>query len=270
MGLFEEIRREYRFGVGTIQGVASKLKTHRRMVRPALASAIPPERKKPARSSPKLEPVREFIDGILQSDRGAPRKQRHTAHRIWERIGQEHPTRWWRKRRCCGMYSGARKNWGWRRARRSCRRVTTGASRGRWIGTKPRWSLPRAARRRIFSPCAAWHAVARFTPRIFTPRSRLFWKRTSRRFIILAAWVEGEVGYFRRNHLVPVPKVKDLGGLKSICARAASGMSSGVSTESRTRWAKRWASSGSICCRWPAKALSWRKRASLSSMARAA
>ena len=91
MELFEEIRREYRFGVGTIQGVAKKLNTHRRMVRQALASAIPPERKTPARSSPKLGPVREFIDGILQSDREAPRKQRHTAHRIWQRIGQEHP-----------------------------------------------------------------------------------------------------------------------------------------------------------------------------------
>ena len=33
MELFEEIRREYRFGVGTIQGVAKKLSTHRRMVR---------------------------------------------------------------------------------------------------------------------------------------------------------------------------------------------------------------------------------------------
>jgi len=89
--LFEEIRREYRFGAGTIQGVAKKLQTHRRMVRQALAGAIPPERKTPARSSPKLGPVREFIDGILQSDREAPRKQRHTAHRIWERIRQEHP-----------------------------------------------------------------------------------------------------------------------------------------------------------------------------------
>jgi len=88
--LFEEIRREYRFGVGTIQGVAKKLNTHRRMVRQALASAIPPERKTPARSSPKLGPVREFIDGILHSDREAPRKQRHTARRIWLRIGQEH------------------------------------------------------------------------------------------------------------------------------------------------------------------------------------
>ncbi|HKV24999.1 MAG TPA: hypothetical protein VJN93_10455 [Candidatus Acidoferrum sp.] len=91
MELFEEIRREYRFGVGTIQGVAKKLNTHRRMVRQALASALPPERKAPARSSPKLGLVREFIDGILRSDQQAPRKQRHTAHRIWERIRQEHP-----------------------------------------------------------------------------------------------------------------------------------------------------------------------------------
>ena len=91
MERFEEIRREYRLGAGTIQGVAKKLKTHRRMVRQALANAIPPERKTPARNSPKLGPVREFIDGILQSDQEAPRKQRHTAHRIWERIGREHP-----------------------------------------------------------------------------------------------------------------------------------------------------------------------------------
>jgi hypothetical protein len=27
----------------------------------------------------------------LPSDREAPRKQRHTAHRIWERIRREHP-----------------------------------------------------------------------------------------------------------------------------------------------------------------------------------
>src|ERR1700684_1719495 len=89
--LFEEIRREYRHGVGTIQGVAKKLKTHRRMVRQALASAVPPERKSPARGRPKVGPVREFIEGILRSDLEAPRKQRHTAHRIWERIRQEHP-----------------------------------------------------------------------------------------------------------------------------------------------------------------------------------
>ena len=34
--LFEQIRREYEFGTGTIAGVAKKLKVHRRMVREAI------------------------------------------------------------------------------------------------------------------------------------------------------------------------------------------------------------------------------------------
>jgi hypothetical protein len=37
--LFEQIRREYEHGVGTIKGVARKFKMHRRMVREALGSA---------------------------------------------------------------------------------------------------------------------------------------------------------------------------------------------------------------------------------------
>ena len=44
--LFEQIRREYEFGVGTVLGVARKLGVHRRMVREALASAVPARRKK--------------------------------------------------------------------------------------------------------------------------------------------------------------------------------------------------------------------------------
>jgi hypothetical protein len=34
--LFEQIRREYEFGIGTIVGVAKKLGVHRRMVREAI------------------------------------------------------------------------------------------------------------------------------------------------------------------------------------------------------------------------------------------
>ncbi|MDQ2774421.1 MAG: hypothetical protein M3Y57_05765 [Acidobacteriota bacterium] len=39
MELFEQIRREYEFGVGTIAEVAEKLGVHRRMVREAIGSA---------------------------------------------------------------------------------------------------------------------------------------------------------------------------------------------------------------------------------------
>jgi hypothetical protein len=39
--LFEEIRREYVFGVGTIQRVARKFGAHRQLVREALSDAVP-------------------------------------------------------------------------------------------------------------------------------------------------------------------------------------------------------------------------------------
>lgn len=86
MEMFEEIRREYEFGVGTIAGVASKLKVHRRMVREAIGCALPNPRKKTERPRWKIAPVAAFIDEVLQAGRKAPRKQRHTAHRIWDRI----------------------------------------------------------------------------------------------------------------------------------------------------------------------------------------
>jgi len=59
--LFEQIRREYEFGVGTIKGVARKFGVHRRIVRQAVANALPPRRKSPARKRPKLEAAVEFV-----------------------------------------------------------------------------------------------------------------------------------------------------------------------------------------------------------------
>ena len=91
MELFEQIRREYAYGAGTIQGVANKLGIHRRMVREALADAVPRERKVNLRRKPKLEAAVALVEAILEGDRTAPRKQRHTAHRIWCRIRAEMP-----------------------------------------------------------------------------------------------------------------------------------------------------------------------------------
>lgn len=55
MELFEQIPREYEFGVGTISGVSRKLGVHRRLVREALSSAVPNESKPQQRRLRKLE-----------------------------------------------------------------------------------------------------------------------------------------------------------------------------------------------------------------------
>jgi transposase len=56
-----------------------------------LANAEPPgyQRTKP-RARPKLERFLPIIHEILKDDQQAPRKQRHTAQRIWERLREEH------------------------------------------------------------------------------------------------------------------------------------------------------------------------------------
>jgi hypothetical protein len=63
--LFEQMRRDYEHGEGTIRGVARKFGVHRRMVREALASSLPAKRKPAERACPKLGAVKDFIDAIL-------------------------------------------------------------------------------------------------------------------------------------------------------------------------------------------------------------
>jgi transposase len=89
--LFEQIRRDWRAGGVSIRDLAVRHHVHRRTVRQALASAVPPPRKAyPPRSRPALGPYTQVIDGWLVADRDVPRKQRHTARRVWQRLVAEH------------------------------------------------------------------------------------------------------------------------------------------------------------------------------------
>src|SRR5712691_10671420 len=88
---FEQIRRDREREGLSIRELARRHGVHRRAVRQALASPLPPPRKQPERRpAPKLGPYRPLIDGWLLADREAPRKQRHTAKRIWQRLVDEH------------------------------------------------------------------------------------------------------------------------------------------------------------------------------------
>ena len=64
---------------------------HRDTVRKMLKYSVPPgyRRERPA-GRPKLDPYKGVIDQILEIDQGLPKKQRHTAKRIYERLRDEH------------------------------------------------------------------------------------------------------------------------------------------------------------------------------------
>jgi len=87
----EQIRRDHASEGLSIRALAKRHGVHRRAVRQALESAIPPAKRAPAsRPGPKLGAYRAIIDEILKADREAPFKQRHTARRIWQRLVDEH------------------------------------------------------------------------------------------------------------------------------------------------------------------------------------
>lgn len=89
--LFEQIRRDSRDRQLSIRELAAKHHTHRRTVRQALGNAVPPPRQAyPARRRPVIDRYAEVIDGWLLTDREVPRKQRHTARRVWQRLVAEH------------------------------------------------------------------------------------------------------------------------------------------------------------------------------------
>lgn len=94
MELFERIRRDSRLEGLSVRGLARRHGVHRRMVREALASAVPAERKTPRRTPTALCAAhRATVRGWLVEDRAAPPKQRHTARRVWQRLVAEQGAR---------------------------------------------------------------------------------------------------------------------------------------------------------------------------------
>jgi transposase len=259
--LFEQMRREYEHGVGTVKGVARKFKVHRRMVREALGSATPRDRKRAEREKPKLARVIPWINGVLEADQKAPRKQRHTAHRIWTRLKEERPEadvaestvrEYVRKRKIeLGLEHGqvfVPQSYGWGQEGQvdwyeayaeidgEQQKVYVFCLRSMASGGAYHRAYPHASQQAFleahelaFAYFGGVFAVLRYDNLTSAVKRVLRGSRReeTERFIAFRShWgyrsefctpgeghekggVEGENGFYRRNHLVPVPKVRN-------------------------------------------------------------
>jgi transposase len=238
------------------------------MVREALGNAAPTPGRQSTRRKPKLGPGTAFIDGILQQDRKAPRKQRHTAHRIWARLRKEMPEiqvaestvrRYVRsKKRELGLAGSetfvpqaygwgreAQVDWyeAWTEVDGEPQKVFVFCMRSMASGGSFHRAYPHASQQAFleahelaFQHFGGVFALLRYdnlksaVQRIL----RGFQREETQRFLAFRShWgfesefcnpargnekggVEGEVGYFRRNYLVPLPAVPDLEHLNEL------------------------------------------------------
>jgi len=268
--LYERIRlarANQRWG---IRRLAKEFGTHRREVRRALASAIPPSPSIVNRPRPALGRWTSFIDGILVTDREESRKQRHTARRIWTRLVKEKgaevaeiTVRRYvreRKRELYGLpevmvpqlrMPGQEAEVDLYEAdidfhELGRQRVVFFQMRACYSGASFHWPLRNETQQAFFEAhCAAFEyfngvfKTIRYdnlglaVRKVLRGRTRL----ENNRFVILRSHylfeaefclvgeqgahekggVEGEVGYFRRNYMVPVPKVGGWGHLIDHC-----------------------------------------------------
>ena len=89
--LYRRVRRAHFVEGMSIREVARVFDLHRSTVNKMLEYSAPPgyQRRQPPHR-PKLDPYTAVIDQILQSDQDRPKKQRHTAKRIFQRLKEEH------------------------------------------------------------------------------------------------------------------------------------------------------------------------------------
>jgi len=267
---FEQIRRDREREGLSIRALAARHGVHRRAVRQALASPVPPAKRSPvSRPAPKLGAYRAIIDAWLTADREAPRKQRHTAKRIHQRLVDEHgadvaevTVRQYvraRKRQLGWPVAdvfvpqhhepgaAAEVDWGEAEVDLAGERITVHlfVMRASFSGATFCQASPVETQQaflelhvQAFEWFGGVFATIRFDNLKSAVKQVLKGRRRveSDRFVALRSHylfasqfttpgiegahekggVEGEVGRFRRNHLVPVPAVADLAELNAL------------------------------------------------------
>jgi len=91
VGLYRQVRQAHALKGMSIREISRVFGLHRDTIRKMLRYSVPQgyQRSKPPRK-PKLSPFIGIIDSYLENDKNKPKKQRHTAKRIFDRLKDEH------------------------------------------------------------------------------------------------------------------------------------------------------------------------------------